>query len=120
MHTLSWRHCALLSALPLWGCVQSDLAVPTAEPGVRIIVTTRSEYMSTGEATTHTKNLAQVPVRDVMELAPQRYRMTLVCPDDAACRAAVARIAADRSFALGVDIEGRQQIPTRPSRDASR
>jgi hypothetical protein len=115
MHTLSWRHCALLSALPLWACAQSDLPVPTAEPGVRIVVT-----MSVGEMTTRTANLARVPLRDVMELAPQRYRITLVCPDDAACRAAVARIAADRSFALGVDIEGRQQIPTRPSRDASR
>ena len=105
-------------ALPALAAVPID--PPTAERGVRIVVTTRDDHSSAGEVMTRTANLARVPVRDVQDLSGLRYRMTLVCPDEAACRAAMARIAADRSFALGVDIEDRQQIPARPTRDTSR
>ena len=36
------------------------------------------------------------------------------------CRAAMARIAADKTFARSVDAEGRVQIPAKPSREVSR
>jgi hypothetical protein len=119
--SLIWRHGAvLMGALPLWGCAQNDPTVPTAELGVRIIVTTRDDYPSAGDVMARAASLARVPVRDVQGLATQRYRMTVVCADETACRAAVQRIAADRSFALGVEGEERQKIPTKPTRDASR
>ena len=49
-----------------------------------------------------------------------RYRLTLLCADTDACRAAMARIKADKSFALGVDAIDRVQIPAKPSRESSR
>ena len=52
--------------------------------------------------------------------APDRYRMSLQCADAETCRAAMARIAADKTFARSVDAEGRVQIPAKPSREVSR
>ena len=66
------------------------------------------------------RQLSGVPVNDVIELAPDRYRMSLQCADADACRAAMARIAADKTFARSVDAEGRVQIPAKPSREVSR
>jgi hypothetical protein len=119
MLTMTWRHGVLLGALPLCGCAQDNLTTPPPD-GVRILVTTRSESMSVGLVTTQAHNLARVPVSDVVEVGPNRYRMTLVCPDEASCRDAVGRVRGDRSFALGVDIDPRQQIPAKPTREMSR
>src|SRR5688572_21090171 len=84
----------------------------------RIVVYTAREWPSTAPVSDRAKRLSGVPVSDVIELAPDRYRMSLQCADTDACRAAMARIAADKTFAKGVDAEGRVQIPAKPSRDA--
>jgi hypothetical protein len=90
-------------------------------PDLRIVVTTKNEYMSAGEAMMRTSNVARVPTREVMELAPFRYQMILVCPDEATCRDAVARLRADRMFVGGVDVDTRRvQTPTKPTRETSR
>jgi hypothetical protein len=121
MLTNPWRAGALLSLLPLCGCLTSELA-PVPPPDLRITVTARNEYPSVMEAQIHASNLARVPIRDAEDLGAGRYRMVLVCPDTATCRSAAQRIADDRFYALGVDAEGpnRQRIPIKPTREASR
>jgi hypothetical protein len=122
MRTTTLRSCAVLSLLPLCGCLTSEPA-PVLPPDLRILVTARSEYASAVEAKIRVTNLAGVPVRDVEELGAGRYRMVLVCPDNATCRTAAQRIADDRFFALGVDAEfpgARQKVPVKPTREASR
>ena len=121
MPTTPLRLCAVLSLLPLCSCLTSELA-PVPPPDLRIMVTTRGEYPSAVDAKIRAANLARVPIRDAEDLGAGRYRMVLVCPDIATCRAAAQRVADDRFFALGVDAEGpnRQQIPVKPTREASR
>jgi hypothetical protein len=116
-----WRAAALLAVLPLWGCAQSGRAdTANAEPGQRVVLTTAREFASPGEVMSRVVRLAGVPVRDAIDIGPLRYRMTLVCADEAACRSAIARIVADRSFALAVEPDGRMQIPAKPPREQSR
>ncbi len=106
---------------PLLACAGPDAKRPEpTDPYQRVLVYTRQEYTSPAEVADQASRLAGVPVRDAVQLAPHRYRMLLVCPDHDACRAAIARIAGDRLFALGVDAEGRVQIPDKPSRETSR
>jgi hypothetical protein len=93
---------------------------PPEHPFQRVVVYTAREWPSTAQVLDRAERLSGVPVSDVIELAPDRYRMSLQCRDADACRAAMARIAADKSFAKGVDAEGRVQIPAKPSREASR
>ena len=90
------------------------------QPFQRVMVYTAREWPSTAPVGDRAKQLSGVPVSDVIEMAPDRYRMSLQCPDADACRAAIARIAADKTFAKAVDAEGRVQIPAKPSREASR
>ena len=107
--------------LPLWGCAQSDNRAAPPDQGQRLVVTTRSEYMSAGQVASRLKDLSGVPVREVMDVGPSAYRVTLGCADPAACRAAAQRIADDRSFSLAVEIEeGRQKIPVKPTRESAR
>lgn len=114
----------LATALLLLGCETLNSRLPPVPPpDLRVVVTTAVEYVSQAEASVHIANAARVPVRDVYELGAGRYRVVLVCPDIATCRAAAQRIANDRTFALAVDAENpnsRQTIPVRPTRDASR
>jgi hypothetical protein len=112
-------HLALLAALPLLGCAQASRP-EDAEPQQRVIVTTVHDWPSAADVALRARRLAGVPVRDALDIGALRYRMTLVCPDNDACRAAMARIAADRSFALGVEADGRMQIPAKPTREQSR
>ena len=112
--------CAPLLALPVLFACAGAKTEPPAEPYQRVLLYTAGEYPGLAEVTNRAARLAGVPVRDVVEVGPSRYRMLLICPDADACRAAMARIAADRSFALGVDADGRVQIPAKPSRDSSR
>ena len=93
---------------------------PPEHPFQRIVIYTAREWPSTAPVSDRAKRLSGVPVSDVIELAPDRYRMSLQCPDADACRAAISRIAADKSFVKAVDAEGRVQIPAKPSREASR
>jgi hypothetical protein len=110
-----------LLALALAACAGPDAKTPApTEPYQRVVLYTVGEWPGLAEVTNRASRLSGVPVRDVVEIAPMRYRMSLLCADADACRAAMARIAADRTFALGIDAEGRVQIPAKPSRDASR
>lgn len=105
----------------LAACAGPDAKTPPpAEPYQRVLLYTAGEWPGAAEVADRVSRLAGVPVRDAMQLAPHRYRMSLLCADADACRAAMARIAADRTFAVGVDAEGRVQIPAKPSRDAAR
>ena len=122
MPTRTIRRWALLGLLPLCGCLTSEPA-PVPPPDLRIIVTTTTEYPTATEAALRAGNVARVPVRDADDLGAGRYRMVLVCPDTATCRAAAQRIANDRTFALGVDAEfpgARQRTPLKPTREQSR
>lgn len=115
------RHSVCLSVLPLIACAQAGADRAAApEPSQRVVLTTAIEWPGIAEVQNRAARLSGVTVRDAMEMAPRRYRLTLVCADADACRAAMARIAADRSFALAVEADGRVQIPTKPARDASR
>ena len=67
----------------------------------RIVGRTVHDWPSAADVALRARRLAGVPVRDALDIGALRYRMTLVCADQEACRAAMARIAADRSFALG-------------------
>src|SRR5262245_41501929 len=104
MSTTAPRFSAPMIVLSLLGCTHYDKMELPPEPGtVRVTVTIQNGYMPTAEVMAQLRSLAGVPVRDVTQLTDTRYRMTLVCPDDAAaCRAGAARIAADRSVVLGV------------------
>ena len=93
---------------------------PPEGPSQRILVYTASDWMTVPEVAAHAQRLIGVPVHEAVEVGPMRYRLTLLCADHDACRAAMARIAADRTFALGVDAIGRVQIPDKPSRESSR
>jgi len=104
----------------LVACAGGAKTPPPEHPFQRVVVFTAHEWPSTGPVSDRAKQLSGVPVSDVIELAPDRYRMSLQCPDADACRAAIARIAADKTFAKAVDAEGRVQIPAKPSREASR
>jgi hypothetical protein len=110
---------AWLCALPLFACAQVDPNA-SAPPGQRVVLTTAIEWPSAAEVVDRAARLSGVRVREPLQIAPRRYRMTLECTDDAACRAAMARIAADRQFVLAVDADGRMQIPAKPSREMSR
>jgi len=118
---MSWRHSVWLSVLSLCGCASGDVArAQAAQPSQRIVLTTVRELPGTAQVADRAAELSGVPVRDTVEIGPGRYRMTLLCADTDACKAAMSRIAADRSFVLAVDPDGRMQIPSKPSRDASR
>jgi len=112
------------AALLLGGCeALSSKLPPVPPPDLRVVVTTAVEYPSAAEAALRVSNAARVPVRDLDILGAGRYRLVLVCPDIATCRAAAQRIANDRTFALGVDAENpnsRQTIPVKPTREAAR
>lgn len=120
--TTPWcRRTLLLAVLPLFACAQNDAKRDAAAaPGQRVVLTTAIEWPGTAEVTNRAARLAGVAVRDTVEVGPRRYRMHLVCADDAACKQAIARIAADHGFALAVDVDARQQIPAKPSREWSR
>jgi hypothetical protein len=121
MPKILWRHGAWLSVLSLCGCASGDAArAQISQPSQRIVVTTVRELPGIAQVTDHAAKLSGVPVRDTVEIGPGLYRMTLLCADYDACKAAMSRIAADRSFVLGVDADGRVQIPSKPSRDMSR
>jgi hypothetical protein len=115
-----WQHSAiavLVSALS--AC--SGLRTPPPEvPSQRIVVYTASDWQTAPEVAARAARLSGVPVHEALEIGPMRYRVTLLCADNDACRAAMQRIAADKSFALGVDAIGRVQIPEKPSRESSR
>jgi hypothetical protein len=120
MSTISWRQGVLLSLLPLCGCAQNDNRTPAPDGGQRIVLTTRGEYPSTAQVATHVTQLTQVPVSDIFQVAPRIYRVTLGCGDRAACRAVAQRIADDYWFALAVEVDGRQMIPVKPTRESAR
>jgi hypothetical protein len=116
-----WHRC--VASMMLWllaACAGPDKRPPPAEPFQRVLLYTAGEWPGAAEVADRVARLAGVPVRDAMQLAPHRYRMSLLCADTDACRAAMGRIAADRTFAVGIDAEGRVQIPAKPSRDAAR
>jgi hypothetical protein len=117
-----WHRCFASIALPLlFACAGPGAKTPPpAEPYQRVLVYTAGEWPGAAEVADRVARVARVPVRDALQLAPHRYRMLLICPDHDACRAAMARVAADRTFALGIDAEGRVQIPAKPSRDSAR
>jgi hypothetical protein len=116
-----WYRCVPWLALPLLSaCAGPDKRPPPSEPYQRVLLYTAGEWPGEAQVADRAARLAGVPVRDAVQVAPNRYRMLLLCADADACRAAMARIAADRTFALGVDAEGRVQIPAKPSREAAR
>jgi hypothetical protein len=120
MCNLIWRRIAallLVSALSACGGVRTP---PPAVPSQRIMVYTASDWVTVPEVAARASRLSGVPVHEAIEIGPMRYRLTLLCADHDACRAAIARIAADRTFAVGVDAIGRVQIPDKPSRESSR
>lgn len=120
MHKLPWRPLVLAGALPLLACAGADPQRTPAEPGTRVIVTTTREWPAVAPVADHVQRLAGVPVREAEQLTPSSYRIELLCGSDAAaCQAAIARIAADRSFALAAEAV-RERIPAKPSRESSR
>jgi hypothetical protein len=87
---------------------------------MRVILTTAAEWPATAEVANHVSRLARVPARNVVEDGPRRYRLTLECFSEPECREAMSRIAADRTFALGIERDARQRLPARPGGEASR
>jgi hypothetical protein len=123
MCPLRSRHLVLLAALLLFACGQpeSSRAVAPPEAGKRVILTTKNEWPSDAQVADRAAQLGGVRVRDAMELGPRRYRLTLLCVDEAACKDAMARIAADRFFVHAVEpADPREKIPAKPTRETSR
>ncbi len=116
-----WQRSALILLSAVLGACSGALRTPPPEgPSQRILVYTASDWVTVPEVAARVARLSGVPVYEALEIGPMRYRVTLLCADHDACRAAIARIAADKSFALGVDPIGRVQIPEKPSRESSR
>jgi hypothetical protein len=115
-----WQRSALvLLAAALSAC--AGLRTPPPEgPSQRIVVYTASDWWTAPEVATRAARLSGVPVHEALEIGPMRYRVTLLCADNDSCGAAMTRIRADKTFALGVDAIGRVQIPEKPSRESSR
>jgi hypothetical protein len=107
----------LASALSACGGVRTP---PPEGPSQRIMVYTASDWRTAPEVATRAAILSGVPVHEAIEIGPMRFRVTLLCADADACGAAIKRIAADKTFAVGVDAIGRVQIPEKPSRESSR
>lgn len=87
---------------------------------MRVILTTAIEWPSAAEVSGRASRLARVAVRNIVEDGPRRYYLTLDCHSEPECREAMARIAADRTFALGIERDARQRLPARPGGEASR
>src|SRR5262245_44650477 len=119
MCMLPLRKVVLMAALPLVACAQAD-SNRAPEPSRQVILYTTNEWPNSARVVDRAAELAGVRVRDALELAPRCYRVSLLCDDEAACKAAMARIAADRNFVLAVEADPRQQIPAKPSRESSR
>ena len=113
-----WHRSVYLVAPLLLACAAKSPG-PT-EPFQRVVLYTAGEWPNHAEVADRVARLAGVPVRDTLQLAPHRWRLSLVCADADACRDAIKRIEADRTFALGVQLEGRVQIPAKPTRESSR
>jgi hypothetical protein len=111
--------CAVAAAVSGLACAQAGPAV-APPPGQRVLLTTVIEWPTLAEVSNRTARLAGVPVREVDEVGPRLYRLTLVCTSDAQCRDAVALVAADRRFVHSVEADARQRIPARPSGEATR
>lgn len=112
-----WRHWAVVAVVPLVACAQADTPAPS---GLRVVVSTANEWPSTTEVANRAARLARVAVRNIVEDGPRRYYLTLDCHSEPECRDAMARIAADRTFALGVERDPRQRLPARPGGEAAR
>lgn len=119
MPKLPWRLLTLAGALPLLACAGADPQRTAAEPGMRVIVTTTRDWPNEAPVADQVQRLAGVPVRDAEQVTPSRYRIELLCGDYTACKAAIARVAADRLFALAVE-PVRERIPAKPPRERSR
>ena len=61
---------------------------PPEGPSQRILVYTASDWMTVPEVAAHAQRLSGVPVHEAVEVGPMRYRLTLLCADHDACRAA--------------------------------
>jgi hypothetical protein len=103
--------------VPLVACAQADTPPPS---GLRVIVSTANEWPSTAEVANRASRLARVAVRNIVEDGPRRYYLTLDSHSETDCRDAMARIAADRTFALGIERDARQRLPGRPGGEAAR
>ena len=115
-----WQRGALIVLASTLGACTA-LKTPEPEgPYQRIVLYTASDWVTAPEVAARASRLSGVPVHEANEIGPMRFRVTLLCADYDACRAAMARIAADKSFALGVDAIGRVQIPAKPTRESSR
>lgn len=112
-----WRQWAVAAVLPLVACAQADTA---PVPGLRVILTTTNEWPSAAQVSDRASRLAHVAARNAVEDGPRRYYLTLDCHSEPECREAMARIAADRTFALGIERDARQRLPARPASEASR
>jgi hypothetical protein len=112
-----WRQWTVAVVLPLVACAHADTA---PVPGLRVILTTATEWPSTAQVSDRASRLAGVAARNAVEDGPRRYYMTLDCHSEPDCRDAMARIAADRMFALGIERDARQRLPARPAGEASR
>lgn len=104
------------------GCAAGGNAADAQPPGQRIIVTTIVEWPSVSEVVLRVADITGMPVREPLEDAPRRYRMTLQCgpADSPACAEAIKRLSAARSFVHAVERDPRQRIPGKPDRESSR
>jgi hypothetical protein len=110
---------ALAAAFGLGACAQAG--VPGAPVfAQRVIITTYAEWPSAAEVALRVTDITRVPVRDALEDAPRRYRLTLQCPDEAACATAIRRLAEARSLVQAIERDTRQRIPGKPDRESSR
>lgn len=117
MSIRSWRPWAVVAVAPLVACAPVETP---ASSGLRVIVSTANEWPTATEVANRAARLARVAVRNIVEDGPRRYYLTLDCHSEPDCREAMARIAADRSFALGVERDTRQRLPGRPGGEAAR
>jgi hypothetical protein len=109
------------AALAMTACAQGDRpGLPPPGYAQRVLLTTFIEWPSTAEVAGRVAQIGGVPVRDAGQDGPRVYRMTLACNDEPACRDAMQRLSANRSFVQAIERDARQRLPARPERDTSR
>lgn len=87
---------------------------PSVPPGPRVIVLLAQDAPDPAALRERLAAVARVPVRVLHPLTPHRWALQLQCDSQAACAAALERLAAERSLVLALEADPPVQLPPRP------
>jgi hypothetical protein len=91
------------------------LALPSeAPPGRRVIVLLAQDAPDAEALRQRLSAAARAPVHALQPLTPRRWALQVQCDGEAACAAALDRLAAERSLVLALEPDLPVQVPPRP------